>query len=889
MRIALVLAASLLLTVAIQTKPDPDVGVPLTLAQARATRISDVHYQLTFTIPAARQTAIAGRETMTLRLRDSADPLVVDFSPEASGGILHGVEVNGARTDVRQVNGHVIVPAAALKAGENRLAFDFNAGSGPLNRSDDFLYTIFVPARAHEAFPCFDQPDIKARWTLMLDVPDGWQVLSNGAESGRQSVDGRTRVDFAETQPISTYLFAFAAGHFGIETAVRDGRTFRMFHRETDAAKVARNRDAIFDLEAASIKWLEAYTGIPYPFGKFDFLLVPAFQFGGMEHPGAIFYNASGLMLDQSATQDQLLGRASVIAHETSHMWFGDLVTMKWFSDVWMKEVFANYMAAKIVNPSFPNINHELRFLLAYYPSAYDVDRTAGTNEIRQPLENLNEAGTLYGAIIYQKAPVVMRQLETILGPDQFRDGLRDYLKKYSYGNASWPDLISLLAPRTKEDLKAWSHAWVDERGRPTIDTDVKIANGTIERLAFTQHDPMGNRGLVWNEQLQVAIGSGDSVKILPVKLDSVHVDVPAARGLPADYILPNGAGVGYGDVHLDPASLSWLMAHLANIGDRATASGPREGSEPAKRRVTEPAGGSGGAKPPGLNDELTRGSAWVTLWDEMLDGHVRPDEMLALELRALPNEPNEQIVQRLLGYLTQTYWRYTTPKARLAAAPHVEDVLKTGLAAAKTTSLKSAWFSAVRDTAQTPETLAWLTRVWSHEETVPGLPLSETDDIRLASELAVRGAPDANDIIQKQLDRTNNPDRKAQLAFVRPALSGDAQQRDAWFRSLADVNNRRHEPWVLEGLRYLNHPLRAAQSERYIEPSLELLWAVQRTGDVFFPKRWTDSALSGYQSPQAAAIVRSFLAKLPPDYPERLRRIVLSSADDLFRASQIR
>ena len=132
------------------------------------------------------------------------------------------------------------------------------------------------------------------------------------------------------------------------------------------------------------IEWLERYTGIPYPFGKFDFVLVPSFQFGGMEHPGSIFYNASSLLLDPSATTNQKLGRASLIAHETSHMWFGDLVTMRWFDDVWMKEVFANFMAAKIVNPSFPEINHELRFLYAHYPSAYDVDRTAGTNAIRQ-------------------------------------------------------------------------------------------------------------------------------------------------------------------------------------------------------------------------------------------------------------------------------------------------------------------------------------------------------------------------------------------------------------------------------------------------------------------------------------------------------------------------
>ena len=162
-----------------------------------------------------------------------------------------------------------------------------------------------------------------------------------------------------------------------------------MFHRETDAAKVARNRDAIFDLHAAALAWLERYTGINYPFGKFDFLLVPSFQFGGMEHAGAIFYNASGLLLDESATQNQKLGRASVIAHETAHMWFGDLVTMRWFNDVWMKEVFANFMAAKIVNPVIPGDQSRSAVPAVELSAAYEVDRTAGTNAIRQPLENL--------------------------------------------------------------------------------------------------------------------------------------------------------------------------------------------------------------------------------------------------------------------------------------------------------------------------------------------------------------------------------------------------------------------------------------------------------------------------------------------------------------------
>ena len=364
-----------------------------------------------------------------------------------------------------------------------------------------------------------------------------------------------------------------------------------MFHRETDAAKVARNRDAIFDLHAAALSWLERYTDIPYPWGKFDFLLVPSFQFGGMEHAGAIFYNASGLLLDPSATQNQKLGRASVIAHETAHMWFGDLVTMRWFDDVWMKEVFANFMAEKIVNPSFPEINHELRFLYANYPAAYDVDRTPGTNAIRQPLDNLDEAGSLYGAIIYQKAPIVMRQLEGILGEASFRDGLRDYLRGHAFANATWPDLIGLLDGRTPEDLAAWSHAWVNEAGRPIVATDLRVSDGRIAKLAFTQSDPFPARGLTWNQRLQVIVSSKEGTRVLPVRLAGTVTELPDAVGLPApDFVLPTGGGIGYGGFVLDEGSVRYLLAHL-----------------------------------PEIDDPLTRGAAWVTLWETMLDGRAAP------------------------------------------------------------------------------------------------------------------------------------------------------------------------------------------------------------------------------------------------------------------------
>jgi aminopeptidase N len=839
---------------------DPEPGISETLAHERAARVSNVRYELLFTIPRDRRTAIAGKETLAFSLSDASAPLAIDFNPNRSGRVRR-IEAGGALLEAHQANGHLLLPASSLRTGENRVTIEFDAGDAPLNRNDDFLYTILVPARAHEAFPCFDQPDLKARWTLSLEVPDGWEMLANGAETSREARDGRTRLTFAETQPISTYLFAFAAGRFSIERDerhARDGRAPRMFHRETDAKKVARNRDAIFDLHAAALDWMERYTGIPYPFGKFDFLLVPAFQFGGMEHPGAIFYNASGLMLDESATQNQQLERASVISHETAHMWFGDLVTMRWFTDVWMKEVFANFMAAKIVNPSFPAINHDLRFLFAYYPPAYDVDRTEGTNPIRQPLANLNEAGTLYGNIIYDKAPIVMRQLEALVGPDLFRDGMREYLRRFAFGNASWPDLISLLDDRTPDDLVTWSRTWVDEAARPIITTQLEIDNGRIRRLAFAQRDPSPRRGLLWNQKFQVALGYADRVQVLPVHLAESSVEVTAARGLPAPlYVLPNGGGLAYGEIHLDPASLAWLSAKLADTA------------------------GSGNA--------LTRGSAWTTLWDAMLDAEMVPDTLIDLALRALPRETDELNVQEILAGLGQAYWRFTPEERRAALAPRVERVLRAGLTAARSRSLKGSYFATLRSVALTRPTLAWLTAVWKRQARVPGLTFSETDDIALAQDLALRAVPGWKQMLERQAARTKNPDRQARLRFVMPALSSDSAERDRFFASLGDVANRQHEAWVLDGLRSLHHPLRAASSEAYIQASLEMLQDIQRTGDIFFPKRWMDSTLGGHRSPAAAQIVRTFVDRLPQGYPDRLRRIILSSADDLFRSARMK
>ena len=835
-----------------------EAGVSWALAELRARTLSDIHYTYRLRVPRALELPLEGTLVAQFQWFDEeTHDLVLDFNDPAAR--IGNVRVNGAPVEWTATHDHVVIPAEALASGtRNRLDMEFTAGDDALNRNEDFLYTLFVPDRAHFSLPLFDQPNLKARFSLTLDVPDGWVGVANGGvldqttATGSPNVERGTTYRFAETEPIPTYLFAFAVGNFQIDVAERAGRTFRMFHRETDADKVARNREAIFDLHAVALEWLEEYTQIAYPFGKFDFVLIPPFQYGGMEHPGSVFYRQASLMLDESATQAQYLGRASLIAHETTHMWFGDLVTMNWFDDLWTKEVFANFMAAKIVHPSFPEVNHDLRFFLAHHDTAYGVDRSAGANPIRQPLENLREAGSLYGPIIYQKAPIVMRQLETLVGPDLFRGGLREYLQTFRYGNATWPDLIDILDRRADAGLAAWSQAWVDEPGRPVVTTEILDDTRRADQLRVSQGDPDG-RGRLWPQQLELLLSYDEGDVRTPLSLSGASASLGWEGRARPNFVLPNASGIEYGHFRLDPGSVDYLMSNL-----------------------------------PDLEDPLTRGIVWVTLWDGVLDGAIAPTDWFELLLRGLAAETVEQNTQRILDYLGTTFWTFLDDDRRRQNAPRVEAALWSALADAATPTLRAAYFRAWRRIVLSDAGLERMRRIWEEQEDVPGVPLSESDFTALAEELAVRGVAGAEDILEHQADRIENPDRLARFTYVRSALSADPGVREVFFDGLRDPANREREPWVLAAVGYLHHPLRAAHATRFVRPSLELLGEIQRTGDIFFPSGWLDATLGGHNSDEVADTVRGFLDGLDPDYPRRLREKILQSADMLFRSARI-
>ncbi len=822
-------------------------GVSETLVEVRKRRISRVAYALDLTIPALKTAPIAVVEAVSFNLLDAESSVQLDF--KAPTDHLQSLRLNGQPIALDHRHEHLVLPAAALKAGRNVAEIRLTAGEQSLNRNDDYLYTLLVPDRARTVFPVFDQPNLKATFALTLTVPQDWQATANAPlRDSTRSGAGKT-YRFAISDSISTYLFAFAAGRFIRLTRSANGRPMSLLHRETDPAKLRLSLDPIFQLHADALTFMEQYTGLSYPFEKLDFVAIPDFQYGGMEHVGAIDYKASSLFLDEGATQDQVLSRSNLVAHETAHMWFGDLVTMQWFNDVWMKEVFANFMADKITQVAVANSNYDLKFVLDHYPAAYEIDRTAGANPIRQPLANLQDAGSLYGSIIYHKAPIMMRQLERLMGPEPFRQGLQEYLKKYAHGNASWPDLIAILDARTPADLQAWNQVWVNQPGRPLFTYELQAQAGKITQLTLTQRAEDGSARL-WPQLFELLlVYPGGRTRELTVNMDQSTVTLPQAAGEPVpDFILFNSTGLGYGVFPVAPQ----LPAQIATLAN-----------------------------------PVARAAAYINLHENMLNGQVlAPAQLLAICRQNFTREPEELNLRLLTTQASDIFWKLLSPAQRSALGPALEQAVWQALQQNPSANAKKLLFKTYQSIALTPAAQTRLYEVWQTQRPPAGVKLTEDDYTALALALAVRDYP-APQLLTQQLARIQNADRRRRLQFLMPALAPDVATRDAFFAGLHERPNRAKEAWVASALGYLHHPLRQATSEKYLPESLALLEEIQRTGDIFFPFAWLEATLGAYQTPTAAATVRAFLLA-HPDYNPKLRAKLLQAADDLFRAEKL-
>lgn len=811
-------------------------GVSRALAQQRSSMLSNVRYTLSFIVPQDKQSDVCGRSSVSFSY-NGHDDLQFDFC----GKSQKLVSVNGRKAMVKWLDGHIIIPKSLLRKGTNTVVLDFVSQAKSLNRGTDYLYTLFVPNHACSVFPCFDQPDIKAHFMLSLTLPKTWKAISTGAIEKTENLSGTVkRLTFAATEPLPTYLFAFVAGNFQEATAQRDGRTMRALYRETDSAKVAQ-LPKIFDMAAFSLRWLENYTGIRCPFRNYGFVVLPGYQFGGMEHPGAIQFNDRTIFLGPNPTPDEELKRFELIAHETTHLWFGDLVTMRWFNDVWTKEVFANFMAAKMSRQKFSEINHDLNFLKMYQTGALATDRTDGTHPIQQPLDNLNQASLLYGNIIYDKAPVMMRKLEALMGEKSFQQGLQRYLKSYAYANATWDDLIAIFR-QSAPDIQNFSDVWVKQKGMPVIETQC-----TGNKLIITQKDPFG-RGLCWKQKFNVLLmprtadttssrNKTENARLIQVDMAQPSMNISLdglttsdTSGHPTYYIYPNADGSGYGRFILPENSIKSMEASWPQF------------------------------------PELNRYAFISTLYENYLMHRIPTEDFLFSLCKGLEQEQNALVASACCNYMS---------RALFYAPDSVKNLFEKRLLGMsrshKVTSVRQRLLRYLSTSASDSEVLDSIYALWS---TKSDTLLNERDYMAMAYHLAIMRPTQWQSIISTQRARLSGADRIREFDFVSRACTPDTAQQQTLFRSLLLKENRAVEPWAAQLLALLNDASREPQSNGYILPSLNVLAEIQRTGDIFFPADWLWSLFSGHKSEEARQIVRTFITAHPDYLPPLMNKL---------------
>lgn len=823
-------------------------GISIELASYRKQQVSNVVYNLSFKIPSEKEKEISSHLALNLNIHSLNQPLYLDFNEKADH--LLSLSVNDKNIPINHEKEHLIISPENLKLGENTIKIEFLAGELSLNRNEDFLYTLLVPDRASTLFPCFDQPDIKANYILKITAPKEWKVLCGAKEQEQVSKGTHIEHIFAKTDIMSSYLFSFVAGKFEAITKNPGAFDMLMLYRETNVEKIEASIDNIFNMHQQSIDFLEDYTAYPFPFQKLDFAAIPIFQYGGMEHVGAIQYRESALFLDNTATESQKLSRAKLIAHETSHMWFGDLVTMKWFNDVWMKEVFANFIADKIVNPAFPEINHDLLFVLNHYPNAYSEDRTRGTNPIRQKLDNLKNAGSLYGNIIYNKAPIMMRQLEIAIGRKPFQEGIQEYIKTYANGNADWNNLVKNLDSKTPLDMKKWSDVWVNQSGRPLFKDHITYdSNNNISLFEILQKAEDGSENK-WPQTFDVAFIYPDSTHLIPINIKGNKTTLAEAKGLPKPKaIIYNYNGFGYGVFPLDQNNLNII---------------------------------------PEINDDVARGYSYINSYEKTLNGNIDPLLAFNLYKKGLISEKNELIVNLISREINSLFWKYFTDKERKTHQKELEDLLFSQLQTELPPNIKKTLFRLFSSIAYSELGKERLFEIWNKKAIISNLKLNEDDYTEIAMNLAVYEHEKTDEIIEETKASITNPDKLRRFEFLLPSLSSDEAIRDTFFQSLKDKKNREKESWVLSASNNIHHPLRQKSAIKHLKTSLELLKEIQQTGDIFFPKSWLNSTIGNYSSKEAYDILENFLSS-HPDFSPILKKKLLQATDNLYRAQGIR
>ncbi|MGH2710462.1 MAG: aminopeptidase N [Actinomycetota bacterium] len=826
-------------------------------ARERARLISDAEYDVHLDLG---RDELFGAETV-IRF-DLAEAGASTFL-ECTDARVEEITVNGTGVDPSAHDGARITLGDLETENEVRIVTvgSYSTTGRGVNRFHDpmddrvYVHTDSEPFEAHRVYPCFDQPDVKARFRFSATVPDGWEVVSNARAAGDPEKTGEVvRWQFEQTPRIPPYITVLTAGPFHV---VRDR------HGDIDLGLYCRRSlaehldpDEWLEVTKQGFDFFHQAFGYPYPFDKYDQVVVPEFAAGAMENPGCVTFHERYIFRSRVTGTEREL-RASTILHEMAHMWFGDLVTMRWWDDLWLNESFASYMGvlSEVEGTRFK----EGWTIFANYEKTWALqqDQLPTTHPIVSDIADVQSVHLNFDGITYAKGAAVLKQLVAWVGLDRFLEGMKIYFARHEYGNAELSDFLDALEEVSGRDLRSWSGEWLETPGVNTLSPRFEERDGTFERFEVKQHAPAEQPTL---RSHRIAVGlyddrDGKLIRTQRVELDLVGeaTEVGDLQGVrvPALTLL-NDDDLSFAKIRFDPLSLKTLRERLSDV-----------------------------------EDSLARSVCWTALWDMTRDGELPAREFLDLALRHAPAEREVGALERVLAQAQMAVKLYGDPSARGAGGERLaRAAMDQGGRASAGGDHQLAWIRTFVSVATTDEHLEMVRGLLDGSLEIEGVAVDTELRWHIVQSLAASGATDSEALVQAERGRDPTDLGARHAAAALAARPTEAAKSEAWDRvtedrsltlAMTDAIMRGFQQPEQESLlqpyaaRYMEE-LDGIWDERGLDFSLDF-------GEGLFP-RWMVGE-------DTVELVDRGLAR--DDLPGPLRRLLLEGKDRLLRALRAR
>ena len=756
----------------------PGLNLTRNEATERASIIKRVHsYRIELDLPKDKD-VFSSKVEIRFDAQEGASTFIDAITSSVKSINLNGEELSTDLADGERIQ----LPNLAA---ENTLVIDAemfytNTGEG-LHRFVDpadgevYLYSQFEVPDSRRVFPVFEQPDLKAEFEFIVRVPSHWVVVSNQPEVKVEEKEcgcGRAKTWFFKPTPrMSSYITAIVAGPYEKVTSELTNSEGRVIPLGVYARKSLMpfvDAEDMFELTRQGFEFYEEQFKTPYPFEKYDQLFVPEFNAGAMENAGCVTYLETYVF--RSKVAEALRERRAItVLHELAHMWFGDLVTMKWWNDLWLNESFAEFMSHLALAEATKYTEGWTGFMVRK-DWGLKQDQLPTTHPITAEIRDLADVEVNFDGITYAKGASVLRQLVSYVGRDAFFAGLHEYLTKHSYANATLEDLLSELAAASGRDLASWSKVWLEEAGVTLLRPVVSVsAEGTIERLEVTQEafssgaslrpHRMGVAGYSLSEE-----GTLTQVFREELDVDGASTIVEAATGIARpDFILVNDGDLGYAKVRLDEQSLAFAIANITKF-----------------------------------TDSLTRGVVMASAWDMTRDGEMPARDYLNLALTSIPVEDNMSLLMLTLRHIDEAVRTFVAPQYRAEAA---EDTGRRLLLLARTTASGSdaqrMLVAAAARNATSAEQFEAIRGLYDGTQTLDGLDL----DVDLKWDLLislVRGDAATEEDIAAMEASDDTMTGHQNAAACRAARSGEWIKADVWDKVLSDTSIPNDTRWAM-------------------------------------------------------------------------------------------